>query len=350
MNISENFTSTEFTVALQHLKPGKPRGHNSICLEVILHVGAALTSWLYGFLSSCLSRVKILKICRRPLVVAIPKPKKSVEDAKSYRLIFLLCFPNQILKRLIHARVEAIIDPQPSREQAEFRHGRSTVDQTVLLTQNIEDSFEAKKKAVAVFVNLTAAYGTVWHRGLTCKLLRLLPDKHMVQMILEFIRNRSFTLTPSDSKRSRLRRPNGVRQVSVLVPLFFNIYTYDLSSTTSRKYAYADDLALLHSSKDWKSLEETLSQGMATLSANCRTWKLKLSHTKTVTSAFYLHNRETKRELKVYANGKLLPFCPLPTYLGAKLDQSLTFRHPLETLRKKLATRVRLLRPLAGPG
>ena len=43
----------------------------------------------------------------------------------------------------------------------EFRRGRSTVDQVVLLMQNIEDCFQAKKKAGAVFVDLTAAYDTV---------------------------------------------------------------------------------------------------------------------------------------------------------------------------------------------
>ena len=64
------------------------------------------------------------------------------------------------------------------------------MDQTVLLKQNIEDSFKAKKKAGAVFVNLTAAYDTVWYRRITCKLLILLPDKHMVRMILELVRNR----------------------------------------------------------------------------------------------------------------------------------------------------------------
>ena len=66
--------------------------------------------------------------------------------------------------------------------------------------------------------------------------------------------------------------------------------------------------------------------------------------------AFHLHNQEAKRELKVYANGKLFPFFPVPTYLGVKLDRSLTFRHHLETLRKKLATCVTLLRRLAGSG
>ena len=75
------------------------------------------------------------------------------------------------------------------------------MDQTVLPTQNIENSFDAKKKTGAVFVDLTAAYDTVCHRGLTCKLLRLLPDKPMVRMIMELVRNRSFTLNIGNSKQ-----------------------------------------------------------------------------------------------------------------------------------------------------
>ena len=109
----------------------------------------------------------------------------------------------------------------------------------------------------------------------------------------------------------------------------------------SRKFAYADDLALLYSFGNWKDLEGTLSQDMSTLSA---TWRLKLGHTKTVMAAFHLNNREAKHELKVYNNGRLLPFCPTPTYLGVKLDRLLMFRHHLVTLRKKLSSRVTLLR------
>ena len=141
----------------------------------------------------------------------------------------------------------------------------------------------------------------------------------MVKMIMELVRKRNFTLTTGDSKQSRLRRlKNGVPQGSVLAPLLFNIYTYDLPSMISKKLAYADDLALLHSSGNWKDLEGTLSQDMSTLSVYLQTWRLKLSHTKTVTAAFHLNNREAKRELKVYNNGRLLPFCPTPTYLGVK--------------------------------
>ena len=164
-------------------------------------------------------------------------------------------------------------------------------------------------------------------------------------MIMELVRNRSFTLTIGDSKQSRLRRlRNGVPQGSVLAPILFNNYTYDLPSMISSKFAYADDLALLHSSGNWKDLEGTLNKYLSTLSAYLQTWRLKLNHIKTVTAAFQVNNREAKRELKVYNNGRLLPFCTTPTYLGVKLDRSLTFRHHLVALRKKLSSRVTLLR------
>ena len=79
-----------------------------------------------------------------------------------------------------------IIDLLLPKEQAEFRRGKSTMDQVVLFTQNIEDSFQNKEKAGAVFCRSDS--------GLTCKLLRLLSDKHMVRMIMELVRNRSFLL------------------------------------------------------------------------------------------------------------------------------------------------------------
>jgi len=104
-----------------------------------------------------------------------------------------------------------------------------------------------RHQAGAMFVDLTAAYDTVWHRGLTCKLLRFLPDRHMVRIIMEMVGNRSLTLITSNNKWSRLRHlKNSFPKESVLAPLLFHMYTSDLPITLSRKYAYTDDLAIMH--------------------------------------------------------------------------------------------------------
>ena len=84
VNISGTFSQREFAAALQHLKPGKAPGPDSIIPKLILHAGATLKSWLRDFLSSCLRRLKIPKIWRRALVVAIPKSTKPVGNPKSY--------------------------------------------------------------------------------------------------------------------------------------------------------------------------------------------------------------------------------------------------------------------------
>ena len=129
-------------------------------------------------------------------------------------------------------------------------------------------------------MDLTAAYDTVWHSGQACKLLRLISDRYPVRMIMELVQHRSFTLTTGNGKQSRLRRlKNGVPQGSVLVPLLFNIYVSGLPPTTSSKFIIP---MILHSCRDWRILEKTLSQDMATLQTYLQKWRLTLSKTKTV--------------------------------------------------------------------
>jgi len=149
----------------------------------------------------------------------------------------------------------------------------------------------------------------------------------MVRMIMEMVGNRSFTLpSTGNGKRSRLRHlKNGVPQGSVLAPLLFNI---DLQTTVSRKYAYADDLAIMHADGEWQAVAGVLTK--ATVGEYLQTWKLKLSTTKTVSTAFHLNNKEAKPELKVKYNNKTFPFCSEPKYLGVTLDRSLTYRRHLE--------------------
>jgi len=112
-SISAPFRPEEFAAALRRLKPGKSPGLDFIFPEFILHAEWALKSWFCDFLNSCMHQLKIPKIWRRAIVVAIPKAEKPLEDPKSYRPTSLLCVPFKILERLIYARVERITYPLP---------------------------------------------------------------------------------------------------------------------------------------------------------------------------------------------------------------------------------------------
>ena len=222
----------------------------------------------------------------------------------------------------------------------------STTDQVTLLCHDIEDSLQAGEKAGAVFLDLTAAYDTVWLRGLHMKLLETIPDKHLVGFIMELLSNRSFRLHTSNGQSSRVRRlRNGVPQGSVLAPMLFNIYIYDLPLTTSRKYGYADDLAILLSRASWEAVEEGLTEDMNILSSYLKDWRLKLSVDKTVATMFHLYNREATREPNIMVDNARLQSQSSPTYLGVKLDRTLSFKQHarLDGAYTKLLMRIKCL-------
>ena len=124
-DLSGDFTTKELYSALQQLKAGKAPGPDNICLELILHASDKLKAWFHDFFSFCLCHLRIPKIWWRALVIAKPKPNKPLNDAKSFHPMSLLCVLFKILERLIHSRIELIIDSQVPPKQVGFRCGRS---------------------------------------------------------------------------------------------------------------------------------------------------------------------------------------------------------------------------------
>ena len=79
--------------------------------------------------------------------------------------------PPLVLERLTYfLEQQDILSPV----QAGFRPGRSTVDQVLLLSQSIADSFHQSKPGehtVLATVDFTKAFDSVWHSALLSKLL-----------------------------------------------------------------------------------------------------------------------------------------------------------------------------------
>ncbi|ENN74034.1 hypothetical protein D910_11835 [Dendroctonus ponderosae] len=104
-------------------------------------------------------------------------------------------------------------------EQAGFRAHRSCVDQVLNLT-HIEAGFVSKQlKATVVFVDLTAAYETVWREGLLYNFLNVVPCSRIASLL----NNMPFQIIIGGSKSKTRHLNNGLPQGSVFAPALYNL-------------------------------------------------------------------------------------------------------------------------------
>jgi hypothetical protein len=108
----------------------------------------------------------------------------------------------KLLERLVLNRIGPTIDANTPIEQAGFHPGRSCTDQIAALTTYIEKGFQNKKKTTAAFIDLTAAYDTVWREGLLFKFLKTTKFLTFHNLLNEMLTNRYFKVHLGASQSS----------------------------------------------------------------------------------------------------------------------------------------------------
>ena len=101
------------------------------------------------------------------------------------------------------------------------------------LTTNIENDFQ---KGLKSFVERTAAYEAVWRGPLLLKFMKIIPDRNLACILNEMLSNRYFQVQFNQDKSKLRRLNNGLPKDSLLAPMLFNIYTFDLPKMSSKKF------------------------------------------------------------------------------------------------------------------
>ncbi|KAF0699141.1 Uncharacterized protein FWK35_00035076, partial [Aphis craccivora] len=318
---AENFFSEEVQIALK-----SRAGLDGIHPEFLKNCGPNTRKWLADFFSDILCSGKLPKLFKTTKVLTALKPEKPNDDTH---------IATKLLERLIYNRISKTIDEVLPQEQAGFCPQRNFCDQVMALTTHIENGYDKKLKTAVAFVDLSSAYDTVWRKDLLSKFLDVIPCKTLLTLLNNMLSNRQLTVYIGEEKSKTRVLNNGLPQGSVLGPLLFNLYTKDLPSTYSKKFIYADDIALASQSTSFEGLEEPLTNDLSKLDSYFKRWRLKPNPTKTEVTVFHLNNKKASQEININFGGQEVRNTKHPKYLGVVLDRTLTYREHLTRLSAK---------------
>jgi hypothetical protein len=156
-------------------------------------------------------------------------------------------FEKLILKRLLPLVEQANLIPN---YQFDFRPRHSKTEQPHRLIRVINDALDKYQYCSATFIDISQAFGKVWHTGLLYKPRRSLPLNYFL-ILNSYMSNRHFVVKVNTELTGLTPINAGVPQGSVLGPSLYLLYTADHpTSPDSITATFADDKTPNHPSRN----------------------------------------------------------------------------------------------------
>ena len=205
-------------------------------------------------------------------VMALLK-KSPFESPSNYRPISLLSCVGKLQERIIFKHIFNffLTNNLIHRHQSGFLPGHTTVYQLIDLYNQIAQSIDTEQYTCMVFCDVSKAFARVWHKDyLLFKLLQNGLTGKLLNWIWSYLSERKQIGFVGSSMSSPRVIKAGVPQGTVLGPLFFLVYIYDIvENLLSIVRLFADDTSLACSSASIRDIEGILNHDLLVLS----TWR-----------------------------------------------------------------------------
>ena len=166
----------------------------------------------------------------------------------NYRPISILPTLSKIAESVIHKRLlqHLLTNNIITKFQAAYIPLDSTAQQLISMIHQIKLAMTSNKIAHGVFLDVSAAFDAVWHRGLLAKLEQLNIKGDVLNLFTSYLSERRAVTVIDGIKSSELPVNAGVPQGSRLGPLLFLVYINDLVvDLESKPFIFADDTTLI---------------------------------------------------------------------------------------------------------
>src|SRR5258705_7539147 len=158
------------------------------------------------------------------------------------------------------------------------------------------------------------------------------------------VNGRQFRIKINDTFSSFRPITAGVPQGSILSPMLFNVYTYDIPKVPRGELAlYADDTTIFAKSMNLTQLVKYLQEGLDLYSNWARDWGISVNPSK---SQAMLFTNKMQRNPTVKFQGANLPWQKEVKYLGVILDRTLSWGPNTTNSIKKAKAAVSAITPI----
>lgn len=335
---------------VKEFKNNKAPGQDSISNTLLKNMPSSLFGMLANIFNFLLLNGIFPQIFKTAKVIPIHKKGKDPKSPSSYRPISLLSSIDKLFEKVIYRRILNHTENYQviNCKQFGFRRQHSTVHQIKRVVNMIEHNKHARRSTGVILLDIEKAFDTVWHDGLVYKMNNLRYPLYLQKIIASFLKNRSFKVCISNEYSESRSLPAGLPQGSVLSPLLYSIFTYDISIKRNHDAAfYADDSALICSGKVSNAIVKQLGQSIKHVEKYFKKWKIKINHEKTQ-AIIFPYNKSPKRvpSIPLQFLGNVIELKSSIKYLGVTLDSKLTFGEHIRNSCEKATNCGRALFPL----
>ncbi|VEN61176.1 unnamed protein product [Callosobruchus maculatus] len=290
-----------------------------------------ITPHLIHLFNCCLDKGHFPEHWKTAVVVPLPKVKNP-KSLNEIRPISLLPTISKIFEKILASQIKEYLlerDIYPVT-QSGYRKAHSSTTAMLKIVDDIIEAYDKGEATALVLLDFTKAFDLVDHKLLCAKLKYLNFSSKSRELISSYLedRNQYVSLNNKNSEVGIIKK--GVPQGSVLGPLLFILYVFDMNGFVEgcKMHQFADDTQIyINFQKDSvRNSQHVLQLAVSNLTKYSQNHGLKLNGLKTKLIIFGPFRHEVSSDFKINIDTEIVCATNLVRNLGFLMDNDLRFR------------------------
>ena len=336
--------------ALTHLESNKSTS-GYLTNKILKQLAPVITQSLSALFNLSIASSSIPEDWKTATVLPIYKGKGASTDPGNYRPISLLNAVGKVYENLISKQLYSFVEKHRilGDKQFGFCRDRSTTDQLMQITTNVQASFDHKSLCDGIFLDFSKAFDRANH-DVIIHTLSPWCSSLTVKWVRNFLTGRRMSVRVGTTVSAELPLSAGVPQGSHLGPLLFNIAIDSLQYVTKNELSlFADDSNIICTSRNSSSLSRHVTDIQEDID-KCEEWAVKTASqfnaNKCVHVPFHAP-RTTPPDRRLQLRDVVLSQSTEHRHLGVILSSTLNFSLHVNNITNKFRGRIFLLHKMA---